>query len=167
MTWDIQYLFRRHAKGIKRSLQRRGLSEETAADIAQDTFLRVLTAQPSGKTSNHNPQAYLYQISRNLCINHLKRECLVDFVDIHDDSLPEIADPLPLADTVVYDREMLKRTEAALAELPVRTRHAFELHRLHEMTISEVAKQTGLSTTRTWALIREAYHHLIMRTGGL
>ncbi|WP_112814279.1 sigma factor [Brucella pseudogrignonensis] len=68
MSWDIQELFRRHAKGIARSLRRRGLDPETAADLTQDTFVKVLASQPSNGTPGHNPKAYLYHVAGNfLC----------------------------------------------------------------------------------------------------
>ncbi|MGU3492859.1 RNA polymerase sigma factor [Xanthobacteraceae bacterium A53D] len=163
MTWDIQTLFRRHAAGIARSLRRRGLSEDVAADLTQDTFLRVLAAPPRTDAENHNPQAYLYQVSRSLSINHQKRARLLALTDLPEDGLSEIADPAPSPEKIVYDRQCLARTEAALAELPERTRRAFELHRLGGLTIAAVAEDLGLSVTRTWTLIREAYRHLVLR----
>lgn len=167
MAWDLHKLFLRHANGITRSLRRRGLSEETAADITQDTFLRVLMVPPTENVTNTNPAAYLYQVSRNLGINHQRRERLIDRVDLCDETIANIVDPHPLQDMVVYDRQKLKLTQTALAELPERTRRAFELHRLGDLTINQVGQEIGLSTTRTWALIREAYRHIVMRTDGL
>ena len=167
MAWDIQKLFQRHAREIARSLRRRGHSAETAADLTQDTFLRVLASTPQDDAANHNPKAYLYQVSRNLSINHQRRERLLDTVELGDETLGEIADPSPTPETIVYDRQRLRQTAAALAELPERTRTAFELHRLGDRTIADVARQLGLSTTRTWSLIREAYRHIVIRTGGL
>ncbi|NHT76677.1 sigma-70 family RNA polymerase sigma factor [Rhizobiaceae bacterium CRRU44] len=167
MAWDLHKLFLRHANGITRSLRRRGLSEETAADITQDTFLRVLIAPPAENITNSNPAAYLYQVSRNLGINHQRRERLFDKIDSFDEAVANVADPFPLPDAVVYDRQRLRLTEAALAELPDRSRRAFELHRLGELTMSQVGQEIGLSTSRTWALIRDAYRHIVMRTSGL
>ena len=167
MAWDLHKLFLRHANGITRSLRRRGLSEETAADITQDTFLRVLMVPPTENVTNSNPTAYLYQVSRNLGINHQRRERLIDRVELCDETIASIVDPHPLPDTVVFDRQKLKLTQAALAELPERTRRAFELHRLGDLTINQVGQEIGLSTTRTWALIRDAYRHIVMRTEGL
>ncbi|HWK38129.1 MAG TPA: sigma factor-like helix-turn-helix DNA-binding protein, partial [Hyphomicrobium sp.] len=51
-----------------------------------------------------------------------------------------------------------------LAELPEKTRRAFELHRLGEHTLAEVGEKIGLSTARTWALVHEAYRHLCCAT---
>lgn len=166
MSWDIQSLFRRHAKEITRALRRRGLNEETAADITQDTFLRVLAAPPQDGTANHNPRAYLHQVSRNLSINHLQRNRRAEMIDVADEILLQIADPAPSPEVVIYDRQRLRLVETALSELPERTRVAFERHRLGGQTITEIGQELGLSTTRTWALIREAYRHIVLRTGG-
>jgi len=167
LSWDIQKLFRRHAKEIAKSLRRRGLSAETAADLTQDTFLRVLASPPSENAVIHNPAAYLHRVSRNLSIDHQRRERLLVRVDLSETDFAAIADPSPSAETVVYDRQRLALTEAALAELPERTRRAFELHRLGELTIAEVGKELGLSTTRTWVLIRDAYEHIDARLRGI
>ncbi len=117
--------------------------------------------------AGHNPRAYLYQVSRNLSINHARRERLANTVDLGEEAVAQLVDPSPSAETVVYDRQRLKLTEMALAELPDRTRIAFELHRLGDRTISDVAAEIGLSTTRTWALIRDAYRHIVIRTAGI
>jgi RNA polymerase sigma-70 factor (ECF subfamily) len=160
--WDIQSLFVRHAREIDRFLRRRGHSAETAEDITQDTFLRILASPPAEANVNHNPKAYLYQVSRTLSINHRRRESLVPMLDLSEEVLA-IADPAPSAESVVYSRQCLAQIRRALAELPPRTRAAFEMHRLGGRTITEAAETLGLSTTRTWNLIREAYQHLLSR----
>lgn len=163
MSWDLQSLFALYAKEIIRSLRRRGLNREAAADITQDTFLRVLAMPPPEGTPHHNPRAYLHQVSRNLTANYLRREALLQTLDLGDEQAAEIADPAPGPDRILYSRQCLAQVEAALAELPDRTRYAFEMHRLGGHTIAEVAERLGLSTTRTWTLIRDAYRHLLLR----
>ncbi|WP_210208247.1 RNA polymerase sigma factor [Rhodoplanes roseus] len=158
-------LFRRHAAAIRRSLVRRGLTHETAADLTQETFLRVLVSLPADGTENHNPKAYLFQVSRNLGLNHLRRERLADIVDLPDEIVAEISDPTPTPETIVCDRQQLARVAAALDELPERTRRAFEMHRIGGRTIAEVAGELGLSVSRTWALVHEAYRHVVIRAG--
>lgn len=165
MTWDIQTLFRRHARGIARSLARKGMTEETAADITQDTFLRVIATPPANDAQNHNPAAYLYQVSRNLGINHRRRQALVETVGLDDEEALNTADPSPSPEKIVCSRQCLVQTFTALGELPERTRRAFEMHRLGERTVSEVAEELDISTTRAWTLIRDAYRHLVGRVG--
>ncbi|NPD17028.1 RNA polymerase sigma factor [Xinfangfangia sp. D13-10-4-6] len=166
MSWDIHNLFLRHARDIARSLRRGGLSHDTAADLTQDTFLRVLNAQPVPRSEAHNPAAYLYRISRNLRIDHQRKERLANRLFLSYADFTEIADPAPSAEAVVTGREQLAIVEAALADLPERQRTAFELHRLGEMTMAEVGKNLGLSTANVWALIRDAYDHLDQRLAG-
>ena len=114
-----------------------------------------------------NPRAYLHRISRNLSIDLRRRERLLPRVDVTDEVLERIADQTPLQEAVVYDKQRLAATQRAIEELPERTRRAFELHRLDELTISDVAEKIGLSTTRTWVLIRDAYRHIRSRLARL
>ncbi len=161
MSWDVQDLFRRHAKGIAKSLRRAGMTEDTAADITQDTFLRVISRPPANDGATHNPKAYLYKISRNLGINQWRRESLIRTVDIEDREVVELVDPAPSPERIVHSRQCLMQTYNALSQLPERTRQAFEMHRLGERTIAEIAEELGISTTRAWTLIRDAYKHLL------
>jgi len=167
LSWDLQNLFRRHAAELVRVLTRRGHSPETAADITQDAFVRLLTAQPSNAGQGANPRAYLFAITRNLSIDRARRERLVPHVDLTDELAERIVDPSPLQEAIVYDKQRLAATQRAISELPERTRRAFELHRLDELTVSEVAGRIGLSTTRTWSLIRDAYKHIRARLAAL
>jgi len=76
--WDLHDLFRRHGRDLTRFLQRRVSSPETAADLTQELFLRLLTATPAA--SVHDRRGYLFRAAGNLAINHRKRERLVEFV---------------------------------------------------------------------------------------
>lgn len=168
MTWDFHKLFQKHAREIIRALRKRGLDEETAADLTQDAFFRLLTASAKNDaTPLENPRAYLHRISHNLSIDYRRREALVTRVELTDELLGRLADPAPSAETVVYDKQRLAATVSAIQELPERTRKAFELHRLHGRTISDVAAELELSTTRTWTLVRDAYRHIHQRLRNL
>lgn len=160
LSWDVQKLFRAYAAEIARSLRRSGHSADVAADITQDAFVRLISSVPASARAAGNPRAYLHQISRNLSIDLRRRERLVTNVDLSDELIGRIADPSPLQETILYDKQRLAATQRAIAQLPERTRLAFELHRLDECTINEVAQKIGLSTTRTWVLIRDAYKHI-------
>ncbi len=88
-------------------------------------------------------------------------------VELSEEIAAQVADPFPDPEAVVYSRQCLAQTAAALATLPDRTRKAFELHRLSGLTIVQVAEQLDLSTTRTWVLIRDAYRHLLQHVGDI
>lgn len=166
MTWELQSLFARYSRDINRFLRRRGHSAEIADDLTQETFVRVLASPPPDVDTDYNPRAYLYQVSRNLSINYLRRESLLQLVDLSGEEVHRIEDPTPSAETIVYSRQCLAQVERALSELPERTRKAFEMHRLGGKTITAVAQELKLSTGRTWQLIHEAYRHLLTRIDG-
>ena len=84
---------------------------------------------------------------------------------VEDEEALSVADPSPSPEKIVYSRQCLVQTYAALNELPERTRRAFEMHRLGERTLAEVAEELEISTTRAWTLIRDAYRHLVGRVG--
>ncbi|MDM7852415.1 RNA polymerase sigma factor [Pseudochrobactrum kiredjianiae] len=165
--WDLHHLFKKHARDIRQALRRRGLPEETAADLTQDTFLRVLISPPETTKTTFNPVGYLFRTARNLGIDYQRREGLIRKVDLSPEDFSAIADPSPSPEKQVYDRQKLLLTHKALHELPERTRIAFEMHRMDEMTIAAIAAELNLSTGRTWSLIREAYEYIDSRLSGL
>lgn len=162
----MQHLFRKHARDIAQSLRRRGIAEETAADLTQDAFVRVLVSPPASGTASDNPAGYLFRVARNLGIDHRRRERLPNHVDRAPEVLAAIADPSPSPETAVHDRWRLALTQAALAEQPARTRRAFELGRMEAMTIAAVAAELGLSVSRSWSLIRDAHERIDERLTG-
>ncbi|NPD17301.1 sigma-70 family RNA polymerase sigma factor [Xinfangfangia sp. D13-10-4-6] len=167
MAWDIHGLFQRHSRGISRALRRRGLDAETAADLTQDTFVRTLAAGPDNDAADHLKQAYLYRVARNLWVNHTKREALLVSVPWDDPQAVTAQACAPDTETIVANREHLHLVTALLETLPERQRRAFLLHRIHNLPMARIAEELGISTTRTWELIRETYRLIVLRTGGL
>jgi RNA polymerase sigma-70 factor (ECF subfamily) len=162
--WDLSILFRRYNADVTRILRRRGLSAEAAADIAQETFLRMLALETPqeepGRSATDNPRGYLLRVARNLSIDFVRRERHSPFVVASTDLFEATPDPTPSQESSLADRQKLAAVAAALDLLPERTRRAFEMHRIGGRTIAEVAAELGLSTSRTAALIKEAYHHI-------
>ncbi len=168
--WDLATLFQSYGSDITRNLRRRGLSQEAAADIAQETFLRVLTLRAGTGTEGQfvadNPRGYLRRVARNLFIDLKRRERHSPFIDTPAESLDAVGDQRPSQEQALADRQKLAAVAAALDMLPERTRRAFEMHRLGGRTIAEVAVELGLSTSRTGALIKEAYNHIRSQVRG-
>lgn len=160
MSWDLHGLFVRHSKEIANTLRRRGVNAENAADLTQEAFLKLLVAGRPAEGSRDNPRAFLFRTSRNLHIDQIRRERLAPRVALTDAEFEAIPDDMPSPETMVFGRQRLAISNAALKELPERTRRAFEMHHLGEKGIEAVAQELGLSTTRTWVLIRDAYRHV-------
>lgn len=149
--WDLQDLFRRHGRDLTRFLQRRVSSPETAADLTQELFLRLLTATPT--VTVHDRRRYLFRAAGNLAINHRKRERLVEFV-ADPELLDRIADDAPNAERSLLSRQELAIVAATLTEFPPLHREIFMLSRVDGLSFAEIGRQLGVPRQR-------AFDHLV------
>lgn len=115
---------------------------EAAPDLVQDAFTRVLHSGAFERLDN--PSAYLTRTARNLLIERARRRMREQSVifpleDGHDAPVaPEQTWHIEAAD--------LRRVYwQALREMPQKTRHIFLMHRLRQMTYTEIADQFGIS----------------------
>lgn len=138
-----------------------------AEDIVQDAYLQFSAANErkrvSGEVITH-PVGYLYRTVRNLALNWLRRQTS-EGTAFHPDMLENLVSATPTPEHEVLCREELQRVAAALAELPERTRWAFELHRLHGQTLQQVASALGISVGLAHQLVRDALTHCAGRLG--
>lgn len=116
-----------------------------AADLAQSTFVRVLTATGQRLDEVAEPRAYLTTIAQRLLSNHLRRRQIERAYLDALAALPEPVAPPPDARLMVL--ETLCAIDRLLDGLPVIARKAFLLWRLEELTQEQIAAQLGISRT--------------------
>ena len=104
-----------------------------AEDVVQEAWLRFNGRQDPGLAIN-NPVGYLYRIVRNLALD-LTRSIATERRQPDGDSL--------------------------LAQLPERTRMAFEMHRLGGYTLQQIAAALGISVGLTHQLVHDALSHCV------
>jgi RNA polymerase sigma-70 factor (ECF subfamily) len=118
-----------------------------AADLAQDTFLRLLNREQSGhatKTAGlREPRAYLTRIAQGLVIDHWRRRDVEHAYLDALDGMPEAEVPSP--ETRLLIIETLVRIDAALNALKPRARKAFLLAQLDGLSGPAIAEQLGVS----------------------
>jgi RNA polymerase sigma-19 factor, ECF subfamily len=114
-----------------------------AADLAQSTFVRVLTSR--GADDVVEPRAYLTTIAQRLLANHLRRRQIERAWLEALAGQPEAHAPPPEVRLMVI--ETLVAIDRLLDGLPVVARKAFLLWRLEELTQEEIAAQLGLPRT--------------------
>lgn len=145
---DIARLFSLHRMELLRFLQRclggRG-GHETAADLVQDSFIRLADSQAAASGTLKNPRAMLFRIARNLAIDSLRRQRLVAqvFVEGGPDETMAATDPSP--EVRALDRDLLARLERALDDLPPMQRRILTMKRLQGLSHAEIAAETGLN----------------------
>lgn len=141
---DLSALVRDHGPDLQQFLARRLGCVDTAKDLVQDTFLRVLQNRPSEVLGN--PRAFLFRVATNLLIDHHRRQHHRDTVTLDDPEHPiDQADHRPSIERVVWSKQQVARLQQAIEELPPKCRQVFLLIKFHHYTHAEVAATLGIS----------------------
>jgi RNA polymerase sigma factor (sigma-70 family) len=136
----------RYHRELLNFLSRQVNDRDTAADLAQESFVRVLSAQTSGQAV-WDMRALLYRTARNLVIDQHRRASHRQHEDIHALDEPD----QPLAPRHLQPEEVLAYEQQARAlvhaieALPPRCREAFVLNRFEGLSHQEVAERMGIS----------------------
>ncbi len=153
-TAQIADLFSLYRDELMRRLVGMVRSRDTAADLMQDTYVRLLRitdAQPV-----EQPRALLHRIARNLAIDYLRaRKNGPNAADPLETAL-DLPCPVPSQERALLGKERLQMFIQAVENLPPRTREAFVLYRVHEYSYREIAAHMGISLSGVDKHIRRA-----------
>ncbi|MFT3720921.1 RNA polymerase sigma factor [Pseudorhodoferax sp.] len=137
---------------------------DTAADLAQESYARVLTAQQAGRPVR-DPRGLLYRTARNLVIDqHRRAEVRAqtgEAMSLDDEGagLDGLAGPPSQEpDAIVASREGLAAVVAAIEELPPRCREAFILYKFDGLSYAEIAERMGISPRTVEMQLQIAMH---------
>lgn len=139
----LEYLFRSCQLDLQRFFRRRVNSPETAADLTQETFLRLLRAGPAATL--RDPKAYLFRTARNLVIDHHRSAKDRHSSPVADAEWRALRDPHPSPEATVLSREELDVVRQAIADLPPRGREVFLLHKFEGLSYAEIAGRLGIA----------------------
>ncbi|MBH3386567.1 MULTISPECIES: sigma-70 family RNA polymerase sigma factor [Pseudomonas] len=136
---------------LRRSL---GCSQQ-AADLAQDTFVRLLVRnQP---ISARAPRALLARIARGLVVDHWRRDALQRAYLQALAQLPDASYPSPAVRHEAL--QCLERIAQLLDGLKPAVREAFLLYQLAGLTHAQVAEQLGVSGRTVERHVAQALLH--------
>lgn len=140
-------------------------SREDAQDIAQEVFIETYRSA-TGLRNEENISFWLYRISLNKSINHLKRSQNILFRSIqqletifrHD--TPGGSAPVPHSDDnpgeSLEAAERQQMLSAAVSSLPARQQKAFVLYYYEELSYKEISAILGLSVSSVESLLFRA-----------
>ncbi|WP_263264168.1 RNA polymerase factor sigma-70 [Pseudomonas sp. RIT-PI-S] len=129
-----------------------------AEDVVQDAFFRLQSA-PRITSSLKAQLGYLFQIVRNLAIDHYRKRAVESRYTSPEAEGEHVATGLGAPEATYFDYSTLTDIDEALAELPARTRYAFEMYRLHGVPQKDIAKELGVSPTLVNFMVRDALLH--------
>lgn len=137
-------LYAEHNSWLKRWLYSRLGCNAQAADLAQDTFLRILTSQrKTGESlALERPRAYLATVGQRLVCDYFRRQSL-------ERAYLELLATLPEAFCLSPEeqwqmRETLFQLDALLDRLKPVVRAVFLLAQIDGLTYVQIAQQLGI-----------------------
>lgn len=152
----LEQLYRDNADSLLGFVNRR-MDVQDAEDLVQNAFLRMAEAAPERPIEN--PLGYLYRISANLIVDHLRhRQRRFDFAALEDDAL-EVHDPAPDMEAMVFSRQQIDLLKQALRELPPRCREVFILHKFRHLSYAEIAARLQISESTVVKQMIKALAH--------
>jgi RNA polymerase sigma-70 factor (ECF subfamily) len=156
---DTTTLFVEHRRSLIDYATRIVGSRAHAEDVVQEAWMRF------DEVSRHRlldePLGYLYRIVRNLALDGRRSQAreeryLVRGADLQAEG---VAEDLPSPEAQAADRGDLRAVQAALLELPERTRIALEMHRFGGATLSDIADFLDISVGLAHALVHDGLEH--------
>ncbi|MBL8265451.1 RNA polymerase sigma factor [Steroidobacter sp.] len=152
LVWDrdqakadfVSQLARSHQTSLQRFIFAKVRCEETASELAQESFLKLLS-MPAPQRLEH-PRAYLFQIANNLALDRVRRDRLkvIDPAAVLQEQ--DCESPAPSQEEELNYRQLYGAFMAAYDALPVKCREVFYLRRYENLAVSQIASRLHIST---------------------
>lgn len=140
---DFAKIYDQYVDKIYRFIVLKVNSEEVAQDLTSDVFTRGWQSFSLQKCDIKNIQAFLYQIARNLIVDHYREKGQAQLVSV--DYAPQIVDPsIDLEEKAMLTSD-INRVKAALASLKEEYREIVVWYYLDELKVPEIAKMLNKS----------------------
>lgn len=155
---QVEILYADHHGWLQGWLRRRLGDAHHAADVAQDTFVRILASRDA-LLGVQEPRAYLVTTARRLLIDRSRRQAVeqayLDELALRAQDLPGHPSP----EDVLMAVQALEQIGAALDGLAPRAREAFLRHYLEEQTHAAIAEALGVSSRMVRKYLAQALLH--------
>lgn len=143
----IAELYTQHNGWLQGWLRKKLGCAHNAADLAQDTFIRIIVAfekRCEPELDLKEPRAYLTTVATRVLINHYRRQSLEQAYLDALACMPEILAPSPEQRLLVL--ETLNEIDFILNGLPAKVRTVFLLAQLDGLTYNEISQQLNIPT---------------------
>ncbi|RYF22497.1 MAG: sigma-70 family RNA polymerase sigma factor [Comamonadaceae bacterium] len=158
MQQQMRLLYCEHHGWLFSWLRRKLGCGHHAADVAQDTFVRILASRDA-LLGIREPRAYLVTTAKRLLIDEARRQ-QIEKAYLQELALAAATLPLaPSAEEVAQTVQALMQIEAALDGLSAKARQAFLLCYLEGHTHAVVASTLGVSTKMVQKYLIQALAH--------
>lgn len=142
-TAAVQRIYQQHHHWLHGWLRGRLSCANDAADVVQDTFVRMLSSRSADQI--REPRDYLAAVARGLVIDRYRRRAIEAAYMQSLAARPEHVEPSEEDKAIILDT--LMAVDKALAMLGARAQRIFLLSQLDGLTYKQIATQEGVSLT--------------------
>jgi RNA polymerase sigma factor (sigma-70 family) len=153
---DVERLFREHNAALLRFISAKIGSEQEAKEIAQEAYVHLLQLDHPEAVSYL--RAFLFKTASNLAIDRLRQRGRRGHVSSMADVDFAVFELTP--ERQVYGEQAMTVFHAAVAQLPPKCRQAFLLHRVHDMSIDDIARQMAIGTCMVRRYVARGLEHV-------
>ena len=183
-TGCFEVLVRRHQGPVFRFFLRHVGDVETAEDLTQETFIRVVHNRAAFRTGAKFT-TWVYTIARNLSVDEMRKRRYRRHRSLDEplgrrDGDPGrtlgdlVGDPQAKTDMQAGDLEMRTVLESAIGKLPKEQREVFTLREMSGLSFQEIAEVVGCNENTVKSRMRYALERLhaalrgrVEETGGV
>jgi RNA polymerase sigma-70 factor (ECF subfamily) len=139
----FEALVRKYQQPLFTFLMRLVGNRQSAEDLFQDTFVRVLRALPNYR-EDRRFSGWLFGIANNLAIDWLRRRQVRRGRFVEDEeALRNAVDGQSSTDAALERAELARMLEEALQQLSEKQRQVFLLRQHSDLSFKEIAEQLG------------------------
>lgn len=168
----FRLLTTRYSEKVFNFALRQVRNPETAQDLVQETFLRVVKNASSFRAESRF-STWIFTIARNLCVDALRRAKHRNTVALdaplrHGETdgatmLDMVKDDKPISDTRLSDKRFTTALDEALGALPEEQREVFLMREVHGLKFREIADVVGVPENTVKSRMRYALEGLRQR----
>ncbi|MFQ3341044.1 MAG: RNA polymerase sigma factor (sigma-70 family) [Flavobacteriaceae bacterium] len=144
----LEKLIKRHQLRIFNYIKSKVLDRDTAEDIFQDTFIKVIKTLKNGVYSEEGKfLPWVMRIAHNLVIDFFRKKNRIPTIKNNDeyDIFKFISDSTPNIESTLFHDQLVKDLQNLMQELPEDQKEVLTMRLYQDMSFKEIAKNTNVS----------------------
>jgi RNA polymerase sigma factor (sigma-70 family) len=161
----LTLLFNKYRGALLRHVGRFAGSREDAADLVQDTYVRVM-GRISVSRFDAEARAYLFQTATNLARDHHRRKQHRSHASLDETPDDILCTPEPNPEQCLAASQITNALRTAIREMPEKMRAVFILARAQDLSYDGIAVRLGVGRRTVERRMAEAMAFLTGRLRG-
>ena len=159
----LEALVLRHKMKIYNFIYSKVFDRDTAEDIFQETFIKVIKTLKRGVYNEEGKfLPWVMRIAHNLVIDFFRKNNRIPTFDNNDDYdiFQLISDGNPTAERSMIDEQVVEDLQKLIVELPQDQKDVLTMRLYKDMSFKEIAESTGVSINTALGRMRYAIINL-------